>query len=181
MIVNTEILERSRLSRKSFRKMKKFQVSDLFSHSLHFATDLIKSKSFALSGEASKPGSNGQAKLVTVQIKRVGGFKHRKAHAAYFHHSKAPTTPPVLRAASGGARATWKALSLPEEVGGISFAAVSQYVRRQCAATRKCACGGEAGGSEALGVEVPRTSGTEATPQVPPASESPWGMAGGRN
>lgn len=70
--------------------MKKFQVSDLFSHSLHFATDLIKSKSFALSGEASKPGSNGQAKLVTVQIKRVGGFKHRKALAAYFHHSEAP-------------------------------------------------------------------------------------------
>lgn len=161
MIVNTEILKRSRLSRKSFRKMKKFQVSDLFSHSLHFARDLIKSKSFALSGEASKPGSNGQAKLVTVQIKRVGGFKHRKAHAAYFHHSKAPTTRPALRAAAGGARATWKALSLPEEVGGtsrgISFAAVSQYVRRQCAATRKCACGGEAGGSEALGVEVPRS------------------------
>lgn len=90
MIGNTEILKRSRLSRKSFRKMKKFQVSDLFSHSLHFATDLIKSKSFALFGEASKPDSNGQAKLVTVQIKRVGDFKHRKAHPAYFHHSKAP-------------------------------------------------------------------------------------------
>lgn len=45
---------------------------------------------FALPGEASTPGSNGHAKLVTVQIKRVGGFKHSKTHGAHFHHSKLP-------------------------------------------------------------------------------------------
>lgn len=120
--------------------------------------------------------------MVTAQIKRVGGFKHRKGQAAYFHYSNAPERsqpcaqtqeePAPLGKPCPSRRKWAEPLVATHLLRCLSTFDVT-------APRPGSACEAGEGRSEALRVGVLPSLGTQATRPVPRASESPWGRGGG--